>query len=182
MERSALVLMTFFLISCQTKKSDISNMCKSLNKGTIVAEVTKDTVDDYRASFILENFIVRCKPDENEITVINEDCGVFMIPDSIQISKMKGKTKEEVEGFYIAADDNIFYQYEASRFLDSLRIKTIYPKSKYLKFINKKGSILFDTKSKYSDGWMVILFVNDRMPKIVDFVSFEESYNEYTKD
>ena len=43
-------------------------------------------------------------------------------------------------------------------------------------------SELFDTKSKYTNGWMVILFLGDRKPKIVDFVSIEDSYNDYLKE
>jgi hypothetical protein len=141
-----------------------------------------DSIISFEASFILENFIPLSIPEENEITIINEDCGIFTIPDSVQISKMKGKTKEDEEGFCVGADDNNFYQYEARKFLDSVNVKAVFPTTRYLKFKNKSGSILFDTKSKYTNGWMVILFLGGRKPKIVDFVSIEDSYNDYLKE
>ena len=95
---------------------------------------------------------------------------------------MKGETEEEQENFYIAADDNNYYQDEASKFLDSLKIKKIYPKTRYLKFTKNNENIIFDTKAKYSRGWMVILYLNNKKPKIVDFVSIEYSYNKYIKE
>ena len=178
MNRFTFVLMTCFMISCQTRNPDKSN----LNKDSIIKHAAVDSGFDYKASFILENFISFSKPKENEITIINEDCGIFTVPDSIQISKMKGKTKEEEEGFYVGANDNDFYQSEAKKFLDSLNIKTIYPTTRYLKFKTKGGPILFDSKSKYTNGWMVVLFLGDRKPKIVDFGSIEDSYNDYLKE
>ena len=182
MNRLTFVLLTCFIISCQIKNSDKSNLNKRLDKDSIANFNAVDSIFDYKASFILENFISFSKPKENEITIINEDCGIFTVPDSIQISKMKGKTKEEEEGFYVGANDNDFYQSESKKFLDSLKIKTIYPTTRYLKFKTKGGSILFDTKSKYTNGWMVVLFLGDRKPKIVDFGSIEDSYNDYLKE
>jgi hypothetical protein len=170
-------LLIAVLLSCKTKNSDKNS--EKLSNENVQIEKEKENIDTYAESFNLENFIVETNVSESEITIINEDCGIILSPDSAQIDAMKGETEEEQQNFYVAADDNNFYQYETSKFLDSLNIKKIYPKTRYLKFSKNNENLLFDTKAKYSDGWMVILYLNNKKPKIVDFVSFEDSYNQY---
>lgn len=171
-------LLIAVLLSCKTKNSDKNS--EKLNNENV--QIEKENIDSYAESLKLENFIVETNVSESEITIINEDCGIILSPDSEQIDAMKGETEEEQQNFYIAADDNNFYQYETSKFLDSLNIKKIYPKTRYLKFSKNNENLMFDTKAKYSDGWMVILYLNNKKPKIVDFVSFEYSYNQYIEE
>ena len=174
-------LLVFVLLSsCKTKSSDQNSEIQSAQHESTVKQGAN--FNSYEESFKLENFIVEGNIIENEITTINENCGIIINPDSLQIEAMKGETEEEQENFYIAADDNNYYQDEASKFLDSLKIKKIYPKTRYLKFTKNNENIFFDTKAKYSRGWMVILYLNNKKPKIVDFVSIEYSYNKYIKE
>ena len=148
--------------SCQQKKEHIV-----INNSEKNAQIEKST------TYI--------SPNKNEITIIDQDCAVFVSPDSTQIAKLKGKTEKEEEEFYVAAEDNNYYQYMASQFLDSIKIKTIYLKTRYVKFINKNKPIFFDTKSKDSNSWMVILSIGTKNPQSIDFVSFEDAYKEYIK-
>jgi len=181
MNRLLLILLILFTFSCQTKKSENERIATNDNADSLTAKDEKEEFN-YENLFKLENFVTNHNPESSELTVLNEDCVIFTIPDSTQIAEMKGNTEEEEEGFYVAADDNNYYQYEASRFLDSLNVKCVYPKTRYLKFIMKDDSIIFDTKSKYSGGWMTILFKTDRKPKIVSSVGFEDYYNEFIKE
>lgn len=182
MNKLLFILAIYLLISYKNNKPTQSNAHGKDSLNALPSKVVEDTTFSYDAQFIIENFLVSGLLGEKDITIINEDCGIFMIPDSIQISKMKGKTPEDMENFYIAADDNSYYQYEARKFLDSLKIKAIYPKTRYLKFIINNNTLFFDSKSKYTDGWIVVLFIGNRKPKIVDFVSFKESYNKYINE
>ncbi len=98
--------------------------------------------------------------------MISENCCIFIDPDSSQIAEMKGKSKEDEENFYTVADDFNYYSYEASKFLDSIHLKRIYPQTRYLKFIMTNDSILIDTKSKISRGWITILFNTNKKPRL----------------
>jgi hypothetical protein len=177
MYKPTILILALILFSCQTKRND-----KSLNQGNQISKSTvikpTDTIH-YDAHLVLDNFLTDVNPAEKEITIINENCGVFVSPDSIQIARMKGKTDEEKENFYIAADDNSFYQYKTHNYLDSMHVKCLFPKTRYLKFLSEERTLIFDTKSNFSSGWMVILFSPDKLPRIIDFVSYKESYTNF---
>jgi len=186
MTRILLILIIFIAISCQTKKPNDSSFSNEYKiKQDSIRE--KDSLMDERVKFLeesekFENYISNEKPNENEITVINEDCGISISPDSAQIAEFKGTTPEEEESFYIAADDNIYYQVNAWHFLDSMKIKVIHPKTRFLKFEMKNDTILFDTKSKYSRGWMLLLFAKNKRPEIIDFVMIDTAYHKYMNE
>jgi len=185
MKRLLLILMISLAFSCQTKRPNDSNISSdSKRKEDSIRK--KDSLLTERIKFIEEsekfdNYISSEKPKEEEITVINEDCGISISPDSLQIVELKGTTPEEQEAFYVVADDNSYYQVNAWNFLDSMKLKTIHPKTRYLKFEMKDDTILFDTKAKYSRGWMMLLFAKGRKPDIVDFVMIDSSYHKYMK-
>jgi hypothetical protein len=181
MNRLLLITITVLLISCQSKRTETSEKEHDIQNGS---EISKKSAKDfnYEDMFIIENFISNKNPKVEDITVIDENGVVFIFPDSVQIAQMKGKTNEDLESFYTVADDNSFYQNEALKLLDSLHVRTIHPKSRYLKFVMNEESILIDTKSKYSGGWMTILFNTNKKPKIVSAVGFESFYSEFVKE
>lgn len=46
----------------------------------------------------------------------------------------------------------------------------------------RNDAILFNTKSKYSRGWMLLLFTKNKEPEIVDFVVIDSAYHKYIKE
>ena len=46
----------------------------------------------------------------------------------------------------------------------------------------KNDTILFDTKSKYSRGWMLLLFAKNKRPEIIDFVMIDTAYYKYMNE
>ena len=181
MNRLFLILMSLVLISCQTKNRDNRNTGRSMQKDSEIADHKQEELS-YNDLFKLENFISKESPQAEELTIIHEDCAVFTIPDSTQIAEMKGKTKEDEEKFYVAADDHNFYQYEALKLLDSLHVKTIFTKTRYLKFVMNDESILLDTKSTHAGLGLTILFRTGKRPEIVSVVDFEEAYNKFIRE
>jgi hypothetical protein len=181
MTRLLLIIITVLLISCQSKRSENTKNELVIQSSSSLPKMS-DEEFNYEDQFKIENFISNDNPIGEELTEINDNCVVFIVPDSIQIAEMKGKTIEDLESFYTIADDNSYYQNEAFKLLDSLHVRTFHPKARYLKFVMIEESILIDTKSKYSGGWMTILFNTKKKPKIVSAVGFETYYSEFVKE
>jgi len=179
MKELILISLTLLFFSCQSKKSTPININEEITDSVIVSVEPEDL---YEESFKIENYITKDAPTDDEITLINENCCIFIDPDSAQIAEMKGKSKEDEENFYIVADDYNFYSYEASKFLDSIHLKRIYPQTRYLKFLMTDDSILFDTKSKISRGWITILFNTNKKPKIVSPVNLDLLYDDFIRE
>jgi hypothetical protein len=175
-----LIICTLLFFSCQDKKNNPRNNNNETSLDSV--KISVDNKDLYEASFNIGNYITKVAPTDDEITFINENCCIFIDPDSAQIAEMKGKSKEDEENFYTVADDFNFYSYEASKFLDSIHLKRIYPHTRYLNFIMSDDSILIDTKSKISRGWITILFNTNKKPKIVSPVNLDLLYNDFIKE
>jgi len=69
---------------------------------------------------------------------------------------MKAKTKD-LEGFYAAADDYMFYKAEATSFLKSKKIPYKLTQEKKIKFIVRKKVIEMDY-SKSERDWFVLIY------------------------
>ena len=174
-----LIICSFLFFSCQEKARKTSNNNGTLSDSVIVSV---DNKDPYAESFNIENYLTKETPRDDETTLISENCCIFIHPDSAQIAKMKGTNKKDEDNFYTVADDINFYNSEASKFLDSMHLKRIYPDTRYLKFVMTDGSILIDTKSKISRGWITILFNTNKRPKIVSPVNLVLQYNDFIKE
>ena len=178
-------LLFFILISsisaCNLKNSQ--QQSHQINKSDSDLDKSNETTQfDFEKAKNIKYYLSSTKPDSSDLTMINENCCVFIYPDSSQIAAMKGKTKEDEENFYTVADDYNYYFSEAFKFLDSIQVKQLFPKTRFLKFILSDREILFDTKSKYSSGWLTILFDTSKEPKIVSTVSFQQKYNDFLKE
>lgn len=139
----------------------------------------EENLKAFDESFKLENYLLKSLQNNDFITV-SESAGIFISPDSLQIDKMKKSNGEET--FYIIADDNIYYEYEASEFLKEKNIKVINPATRYIKFIAKGKEFYFDTKSQASIGWTAVLFSPSKpAPKIINPVDIEQEFEEYFK-
>jgi hypothetical protein len=132
-----------------------------------------------KQSMNIDNYVVDSKDIKSDYLSITETCGIFISPDSMEIDKMKKEYGEK--DFYVSADDNMYYEHNASSFLDSLHIKTIYPINRYLKFIVNSDTIYIDTKSKFKYGWLSILYKKNTMPKIFNSPDIEQEYDDYLK-
>jgi len=92
---------------------------------------------------------------------------------------MKNEVGEK--DFYTVADDNNFYQSEASDFLKQKNIKVVHPKTRYLKFKTATGNEFnFDTKSKANKGWLTIFFdPKKEAPVIMSPVDIDLEYESF---
>lgn len=178
MKTNSLLWIVIILLSCCKYSSEKSeSQTDSLNN---VVMDKYDSIDiAMQQSLNIKNYLVDNKEVNSDYLFITKNCGVFIVPDSIEISKMKKEYGDE--SFYIAADDNSYYDFEASQYLDSMRYKCIYPKTRYLKFKVNSDTICIDTKSKYRDGWLSILYKENKVPKFYYSVNIHEAFKEYNK-
>ena len=120
----------------------------------------------------------------NSIVMNNDSTGVITSPCAVMISPtieiIDSLKKSDSDGFYVCADDNGYYTYEARVFLDSLKTKVIEKES--------KGSLLFKTRSGKSFkmkldslSWGIILFNGKSKPKSINVVDIENEYKAYMK-
>lgn len=126
----------------------------------------------------LKRHIVTSIP-ANDFTLITEKAGIFISPDTVEIERLKQEYGEE--DFYTAADDNLYYEYEADKHLEQKGIKTIYPKTRYLKFKTSSGKeYFFDTKPESGPNWYLMLFdPSKNYPVIISTIDIVEEHNKY---
>ncbi len=147
------------------------------NPDNSAESTTEDSgvTDDFSKSFDITNYILKSLPDSN-YTSISKIASIFISPDSLQIAKMQ---KEMGEDFSTIADDNSFYFYEAENFIEKKKITILHTNTRYLKFICKDKIIYFDTKAPVTDGWNLIFFRPDSLPKIIATSDVESEYKSY---
>lgn len=136
----------------------------------------KENTNSYEESLQLKNYLIDKIPSRDFHT-ITENTVIFTHPDSKQIKKFKKEIGEE--DFYIVADDNSWYQFQAGEYFEKKKMTILYPEKRYLKFITHDKKVYnFDTKAKFS-GWQTILFRPDSLPKIVNPVGIEQEDSLY---
>ncbi|WP_205504610.1 hypothetical protein [Rufibacter psychrotolerans] len=133
----------------------------------------------FEESFVLKNYLVSKIPSNDFIT-ISQKAGIFISPDSVQIESLKKENGEE--DFYTVADDNSYFEHEASEYLKEKKFRIVYPTKRYIKFISKNHEFYFDTKAKAARGWTAILFSPEKgAPKIINPADIDLEFQEYLK-
>jgi hypothetical protein len=111
--------------------------------------------------------------------VITSPCAVYINPTIRQIDSMK--TKGDSNDFYTIADDNQYYMYLSSQYLDSLKVRQINAES--------KGTMAFKTQSGQvfkvrldTLYWGLILFNGKSQPIIADITDVDIDYKKYMQN
>lgn len=174
------------IIGCASKpenKKTSSRDSEILISDTTTKEKTEkiDTesinIKNIPSSTNINDFLISKRPTKN-YTIIDSNSGIFI---SIRDSEIEYYKKEDEEEFYVAADDHVWYKYEAAEFLRSKNVKTVYPQTRYLIFKQKdQKELYFDILSpKHSCSWKMILFNIDSLPKIIYSIDVKEEYETY---
>jgi hypothetical protein len=189
MKRLILFILTIQLIGCSTQPNETNSeteISDRLTQDSIKqddseqidesSKTEEENWDAYYKSMDINNYVVT-ELNGQTPTVIEQNAIVFVSPDSLQVHEMINELGDD---FYIVADDNNYYEYEADQFMTQNGVKSVYPKTRYLKFIladSKK--LLIDTKSPASRGWTTIVFQPDSLPKVINPVDIREEFEEY---
>ena len=118
------------------------------------------------------------------IVMNNDSTGVITLPCAVMISPtieiIDSLKKSDSDGFYVCADDNGYYDYEARKFLDSLKTKIIEKESKGLLLFKTRSGQNFKMKLD-SLSWGIILFNGKTKPISIGVLDIENEYNAYMK-
>ncbi|UZR95295.1 hypothetical protein [Chondrinema litorale] len=121
----------------------------------------------------LENYLTKSDDIDN---TINYTCAVFISPSEIKINEIKNECTQE-DDFFVIADDNIYYAYNASELVNSLKIKTVDLTSGTVKFTNPKNkeSWILNTEKAGAPGWNIILYKPGRKPAFKSSIDLSEA-------
>lgn len=133
--------------------------------------------NDTRNDTFGKNGLYSIVTNNDSTEFITAPCAIMISPTMEIIDSLK---KSDSDGFYVCADDNGYYEYEARVFLDSLKTKIIEKES--------KGLLLFKTRSGQnfrmkldSLSWGIILFNGKSKPISIDVLDIENEYKAYMK-
>ncbi|HLP86781.1 MAG TPA: hypothetical protein VK153_02800 [Candidatus Paceibacterota bacterium] len=117
----------------------------------------------------------------NDIFTAEGKVAVFFSPSDTEIEEMK---KNDEEGFYVGADDTMYYQSVAGEFLEKNNIKTVYTNKRYINLKRDNAEfgdeIMLDKKS-LNQGWGLLLFDGKTYPVLADMVNVGPDFNKYFK-
>lgn len=131
--------------------------------------ITVDTTSyDYDSYFKLESYLTKDKVDNKKFETIDFDCAILIYPTVEQIDEMKKEYGEE--DFYIAADDNNWYQGQAIGIIDSVGVKMTTVNGQFLRLKGIQTTWDLDIRKKNLPTWNIIFFKTDKEPKIISTV------------
>lgn len=148
--------------------------------GDSTAKVTPESGFDennYESFLDLNNYLVESPDTPGNVQVIDSSAVIVVNPTEEQIKEMEEKYGED---FYTIADDNSYYQSDATLKLDSLHVKTIYADKRFLKLQGSKQNWIVDLRKEGAPEWNMIFFHADKEPEIVSAIDVtQEKIREY---
>ena len=107
--------------------------------------------------------------DSPNMEMIDFDCAILIFPTEEQIEGMKKDYKEE--DFYIVADDNNWYQAKAIEIMDSLSVRQITAKERYIKLKGENKTWTLDIRRDNLPSWNLVFFKRTKEPQIISVVN-----------
>jgi hypothetical protein len=128
---------------------------------------TAATLDEYKTLYDLQSYLTDA--DSANTETIDFDCAILIFPTEEQIERMKKDYNEE--DFYVVADDNNWYQAKAIDIIDSLGIKTITAKERYVKLKGENKNWTLDIRKDHLPCWNLVFFKRTKAPQIIPTVN-----------
>jgi hypothetical protein len=117
---------------------------------------------DYSATYALESYLAPDNIASSEAQTIDSTCAMVVYPTEEQFRQME---EESGDGFETMVDDGNFYQSQALGLLDSLGVKTVTVKSRYIRIPGL--SLTLDVRKKNLPAWNLILYNVHKQPIVV---------------
>ena len=174
-----------FFVSCSDNRpkrevvvgpTQVTAAVDNLIKNTHTAPTNDSIGNTDGDNSILDNYVVASAPDK-DITSISKTCALIIHPTDKQLEKYKNEMRGE--DFSTVADDYAFYQSQYLEVANKRKIETPDIKTRYIKFVGKSKTLLIDRCAKVSNGWMVILFRPDSLPRITENLEAETAFTQY---
>jgi hypothetical protein len=158
---------------CCSKKESTADI---LAQDTLVAKTDSASTDKVYMAATLEEYkemyynlqSYLTDADSPNTETIDFDCAILIFPTEEQIERMKKDYKEE--DFYIVADDNNWYQSKAIDIIDSLGVKQITAKERYIKLKGENKTWTLDIRRDNLPSWNLIFFKRTKDPQVISTV------------
>lgn len=124
------------------------------------------TLDDRKAMYDLGSYLTNA--DSLYTETIDFDCAILIYPTEEKIERMKSDYGEE--DFYIVADDNNWYQEKANEIIDSLGVKRIIVRGKYLRLKGESKTWTLNIRRDNLPSWNLVFFKRTKEPQVISTV------------
>lgn len=176
-----ILITALVLASCGPSKKENVSELEPVDTVQSVSPVVPDTLvvegteeeSNFEDVFKLDNYLVKGGVTEKDLHQISESVALLISPTHEQIEEMKKEYGEE--DFYTVADDNSYYQGTAIGMIDSLGVKMIGDKSRFIRFEGRDGKSVWtlDIRKKGAPPWNLIFFHTDKSPEIISTVDID---------
>jgi len=179
MKTSLTIWGVLLFLSCQGQPAVKTNLYKNSRGAKVMVRL--DSVGQrVKQAMNADNYMVDCKSVKQDFTVIQMNCGIFISPDSVELIPLKKEYGDE--DLKDIVDENNSDIKAASRFLDSMHYKSLYPTTRYLKFKINNTFKCFDTKSSYRIDWLSVLYKTNSKLKIFQSGDIEKVFKGYARE
>lgn len=169
-----LLLMVLLFGACSTSKTESVSIA---TPDTTMVTSSGFDENKYETLLDLTNYLASESPSDTEVQTIDSTCVIVINPSDEQLATME---TEYGEDFYTIADDNSYYQAEASMKLDSFSIKTVQADQRFLKLKGTSETWIIDIRKDGAPEWNMILFHPHKKPEVVSSINVtEEKINTY---
>jgi hypothetical protein len=173
----SLALMTFAILSrCSVKENKSASQAQTTGDNPIAVDSSSGPVytalplDEYQLMYDIRSYVTT-SANASETETMAATCAILIYPTQEQIEEMKQRMGDE--DFYIAADDNNWYQGKAIGLLDSLNIKIVTAKTRYLMLKGDNKTWILDLRKENLPSWNLIFFHRTKKPKVVSTVDLD---------
>jgi hypothetical protein len=155
------------VLGCSVKTTEQSQLDSVATDHGLADTLSGFDERNYQSRFVIINYKPAGNPPAGEIQVIDSTCAIFIYPTDSQLTQMEEKYGVDMETI---ADDNAYYDSEATMKLDSAGIKTIDAHKRYLQFKGTSASWLLDIRKEGAPEWNLIFFNKVNPPEVVTSV------------
>ena len=161
-----IVVLCIVLLNCSSPKED-KGAATDRDRTTVQPKADSISVSDIDF-FDIRSYVTEDPINQNDLTIVDEDCAVLVYPTEEQLDRME--KKYGTDDFYIKADDASYYQGMAIGLLDSLKVKTISSKKSLMRFVGINKIYTIHTRKEGYPEWNLFLFKKDKEPIVIGTV------------
>lgn len=154
----------FIPLTCLLLLSCGKSTMENTNSSTATDSIEAESEISYDKLFLLETYLTNEAVSDAELEKVDSTCAIFIFPTEEQLENIR-KTEGE-DNFDTILDDGNFYQATAMSLIDSLGIKTMTAKGRYLRLTGPTSWTL-DVRKKSLPEWNLILFKKDKAPIVL---------------
>jgi hypothetical protein len=176
------ILLISVIISCTSRTSEPANQALAADSVAEEKSAIANGFDqnNYATFLDLNNYLTDSAPQPETLIIIDSTCTIIIDPTADQITKMEAELGDDMA---TVADDNSYYQYEATKKLDSLNVKMVFAEKRFIKLQGVSQTWTLDIRKEGAPAWNIILFHTGKKPEVISPIDVSnEKINEYFRN